>query len=85
MRMALPEGQVWKYLLGREMRRRALRRKILSKYDTIADFAKDMGVSRQTITNWLSGGTITSSRMAEIKNKLGVGDEEIGKVFFNET
>ncbi len=60
----------------------ALRRRILSKYDTLGEFASEMGVSKQTMTNWVTGGRIPMKRIVQMSEKLGVGKDEIGEVFF---
>lgn len=64
------------------MKKTALRRKILSKYDTLSDFADDMGVTRATMSLWVNGGTIPTSRIKQMSQKLGIGNDEIGEVFF---
>lgn len=64
------------------MRRTALRRRILSKYDTLGDFAEDMGVTRATITIWVNDGKIPAKRIKEMSEKLGIGKDEIWEVFF---
>ena len=64
------------------MRRTALRRRILSKYDTLGDFAEDMGVTRATITIWVNDGKIPAKRIKEMSEKLEIGKDEIWEVFF---
>lgn len=64
------------------MRNTALRRKILSRYDSLCEFADEMGVTRATMSLWVNGGTIPTSRIKQMSEKLGIGNDEIGEVFF---
>ena len=68
--------------LSRTMKKSVLRRRILAKYDTLGDFAKEIGVTRATMATWLNGGTIPTSRIAQISELLGIQQEDIGEVFF---
>ena len=52
------------------------------KYDTYGAFAKELGVTKGTLANWVNGGNIPSGRIKQISEMLGIKDEEIGEVFF---
>lgn len=41
-----------------------------------------MGVTRATMSLWVNGGTIPTSRIKQMSEKLGIGNDEIGEVFF---
>lgn len=63
-------------------RRTALRRRILSKYDTIGKFADDIGVSRQTVSNIIAGRYNPSSKTLDLMRKrLGISDDEVSVLF----
>lgn len=63
-------------------RRSLLRRRILSKYDSITEFADDIGVSRQTVSNIIAGRYNPSSKtMESMRRKLGISDDEVGTLF----
>lgn len=67
------------------MKRRQLRRKILGRYDTLGEFAKEMGVSPAHLSTVLSGDndpTFGAVRM--MCEKLGAARGEIGDLFFPE-
>ena len=64
------------------MKKSVLRRKILAQYDTLGDFAADIGVTRATLANWLNNGEIPSARIKQMSEMLGVTQEEVGEVFF---
>lgn len=64
-------------------RRYQLRRRILSKYDTLGACAEDMGISRQALSNILSGRSMPSaSTMDLMRRKLGISDDELGTLFY---
>ena len=64
-------------------RRHQLRRRILSKYDTLGAFADDMGISRQALSNIVSGRSMPSaSTMDLMRRKLGISDDELGTLFY---
>jgi len=63
-------------------RRQQLRRRILAKYDTLGDFAKDIGISQQALSNILSGKSLPSAKtMESMRRKLGISDDEVGTLF----
>ena len=63
-------------------RRHQLRRRILSKYDTLGMFAEDMGISRQSVSNIVSGRTYPRKKtMDRMRKKLGISDDEVGTLF----
>ena len=64
-------------------RRYQLRRRILSKYDTLGACAEDMGISRQALSNIVSGRSMPSaSTMDLLRKKLGISDDELGTLFY---
>lgn len=64
-------------------RRQLLRRRILSKYDTLAACADDIGISRQALSNIVSGRSYPSAKTMEImRRKLGISDDELGPLFY---
>ena len=63
-------------------RRSLLRRRILSKYDSITEFADDIGVSRQTVSNIIAGRYNPSSKTLDLMRKrLGISDDEVNVLF----
>lgn len=67
------------------MKKRELRSRILAKYDTFGEFAKEMGVTNVTVSNWVSSGAIPNAKIPKACEVLGIKQEEIGEVFFPET
>ncbi len=64
-------------------RRYQLRRRILSKYDTLGACAEDIGISRQALSNIVSGRSMPSaSTMDLLRKKLGISDDELGTLFY---
>ena len=64
------------------MKKRLLRRKILSRYDTLGDFAQVIGVTNTTLASWVNGGNIPATRITQIAEMLDISQAEIGEVFF---
>ena len=63
-------------------KRQQLRRRILSKYDTLGMFAEDLGISRQSVSNIVSGHTYPRAKtMAKMREKLDIRDDEVGTLF----
>lgn len=64
-------------------RRHQLRRRILSKYDTLGACAEDMGISRQALSNIVSGRSYPSKKTMDImRTKLEISDEEAWTLFY---
>ena len=64
-------------------RRQQLRRRILSKYDTLGACAEDIGISRQALSNIVSGRSYPSAKTMEtMRRKLGISDDEVGTLFY---
>lgn len=63
-------------------RRQQLRRRILSKYDTLCACADDIGISRQALSNIVSGRSYPRKKtMDRMRKKLGISDDEVGTLF----
>lgn len=64
-------------------RRQQLRRRILSKYDTLGACADDIGISRQALSNIVSGRSYPSQKTMELmRSKLDISDDEVGTLFY---
>ena len=67
------------------MKRNALRRRILSKYNRLDDFAAACGVSNITISNIVSGRSFPREELTKtIITLLDIQQEEVGGLFFPE-
>lgn len=67
------------------MKRRQLRRKILGRYDTLGEFAREIGVSQAHLSTVLSGDNDpTFDGVRTFCEKLDATRGEIGDLFFPE-
>ena len=65
------------------MKRTKLRRRILSKYDTIRDFATEVGISYPQLSTMLTGNSDTTFAQArKMCEVLEIRQGEIGELFF---
>lgn len=64
------------------MKKSVLRRKILARYDTLGEFAEEIGVTRATMASWMNDGNIPMNRITQISELLDIKQEEVGEVFF---
>jgi len=62
--------------------RRELWLKVMERYNTVQEFAKALGCSRQTATSILHGSNLSQEKILEICSLLGIGREEISVYFF---
>lgn len=67
------------------MKKDKLRRRILGQYDSLGDFAKDMGISASGLSKILSGdSTLLHDSVVRWCYKLNVQPSEIGELFYPE-
>lgn len=67
------------------MKRRTLRRRILSQYDSLGQFAKVVGMEPTTLSSHLRGDRqMRTQTILKFASALGITQDEIGKYFFPE-
>lgn len=61
-----------------------LRKKIRGKYTTIAEFATELGISSQEMSNKLNGkSSFTVEQIYKCVNLLGLTEKELKNIFFS--
>lgn len=65
------------------MRLTALRRLILSQYDTLYQFADSIGVTREALSNWITGKhQMQGQTVRRFTEALHIRQEDIGRYFY---